>query len=225
MRGNILRIVLALIVASSLFGCASDRLPKEPPQRAAARFAAAIIKESIAEHETRPYDSSATAGVARTRIADYVPPAGAVEWVVNDDLHVPDGALFSSMAPAKQDPFAYVVPILQDGVPVSEFTMYADDGRWTLGEWLAEAKPAGFSYGIHQANVRLKQKLGPGVRTRVALLLPSGLVFLVGNNGRQEAAVALSFVNGGPGLKGFDKPLPAVGTMYDPGELRNLLTP
>ena len=57
------------------------------------------------------------------------------------------------------------------------------------------------------------------------MFLPSGLEFAVGDNGGQEAAVYLTFVNHGDGVGSFNKYLPKTGRLFTPPRLVDLLTP
>jgi hypothetical protein len=178
-----------------------------------------------ASGDPSPYNQHATAGEPQAFIKGYYPDSLPVPWVVTDDLHVPSSGLFAAMRPSVQTTDAYLVPILQDGRAVSEFDMVMEDGRWAVGSQLAEPKPAGFFLDVERARSALRKELGASAQTRVALLLPSGLVFVVGHQDAREAAMFISFFNQGPGLTGYDKYLPRGGTMYGPEELRGLLTP
>jgi hypothetical protein len=85
--------------------------------------------------------------------------------------------------------------------------------------------PGGRIYNIEQATIRLKETLGKAAEVRVALLLPSGLVFAVGRNGSKEAAVYLTSTNYGAGYKGFNKVLPNTGRLFTSKQLAELLKP
>jgi hypothetical protein len=219
-------IGLALMLTlGPVAGCRQSVAPAETPRKAASRLLAQTVLQSAGDGDERPYDESATAGEPQKVIAHYSPGPVPAPWAVEDDLHVRNGLLFASMKPSELASDYYVVPILQDGRLVSEFDMVVEDGKWEVSQWLAEARPAGLLYNIQQARAKLTSTLGPGTQTKVALFLPSGLYFVVGHHGSQEAAVYLTFSNAGPGVTGYDKYLPTTGTLYSPDDLRGLLTP
>jgi hypothetical protein len=79
-------------------------------------------------------------------------------------------------------------------------------------------------YDIQQAGAELRHRLGAATQLRTAVLLPSGLVFVVGRNGEHEAAVYLTFFNAGPGVGSFDKRLPESGRLFTPQQLARLFS-
>jgi hypothetical protein len=211
-------------VSHPRLGWVPVRNPSEAPAAAARRWIRdVVVKES--EGDPSPYDEHATAGEPQAFIKGYYPSPLPVPWVVEDGLHVPSGRLFGAMQPSVRTTDAYLVPILQDGRPVSEFDMSFEEGRWEVGAQLAEPKPAGFFFDVERAQSALHAELGASAQTRVALFLPSGLVLVVGHAGAREMAVYVGFFNQGPGLTGYDKNLPQGGTIYGPEALRGLLTP
>ena len=129
------------------------------------------------------------------------------------------------MRPAEKRADYYLVPILENGRPVSEFEMAPRSGSWAVVSQLAEHRPAGIFYDIEQGQARLRKELGPRTQTRIALFLPSGLVFIVGHHGSDEATVYLAWESHGPGLIGFKTFFPKVGTLYSPDALRGILSP
>jgi len=198
--------------ASPVEPVAAVASPDEPVGAAAIKLLVEVFRYGVA-------------GNPEPMLLGYFPTGLPAAWVVTDDLNVAPDNLFASMMPALLSRDRYLVPILQDGKPVSEFEMTLRDGRWEVGRWPAESSPTGHFHTRSLAESQLRETLGPNTQTRVALLLPSGLIFLVGNNGSQEAAVYLGFVDEGPGLTGFHKYLPPVGKLYEPEELGRLLTP
>jgi hypothetical protein len=213
----VVAIVGGILLAAAVFR--SFVPAPETPQQGARRLFAELVRDG----SEGPYDEHAAAGPPQAALVGY--SSVPAQWIIEDDWRVPDGRLFESMRRGTATTDFYIVPILQDGRAVSEFDMQLDGGRWDLGACLAEKAPAGFFHDIEDAQTKLHAELGAGTRTRVALLLPSGLFFVVGDNGTREAAVYLIYSHAMPNWGGCRGQLPETGTLFGADELRRILTP
>lgn len=223
-RLTVLAVTCVMLIVA---GCARPEPQPtiESPQQGANRVLAGILQEEPDPEYPAPYGPDAVAGKPMPVIDGYFPGVVPVAWVVRNDVRVPANGIFASMQPATTSETHYAVPILQGGEPVSEFDIKLDSGEWIEGARLAETEPAGYFYEVLRIEGALRAELGPETETRVALFLPSGLVFVVGNNGSTELAAYLTFENSGAGIAGYDKYLPQTGDLYGPEDLRGLLDP
>lgn len=216
----------AICVVLLLLGCTRPvRVPTETPQHAADRILASILRREPDPQMPAPYGPSAVAGRPEPVIDGYYPALIPVDSIVQHDRQIPPGGLFAAMRSAPRSTRYYLVPIIQSGEPVAFFSMQLESGEWTQGMRSSESSPSGYFHKVKRIERTLQQRLGPRTETRVALLLPSGLIFVVGNNGSEELAAYLGFENAGPGIRGFGKYLPQSGDLYDADQLRGLLDP
>lgn len=156
--------------------------------------------------------------------AEYSSPGNTlVQWTLSDDIHSV-GSVFGSMRPSEMSTTTFLVPMIKNGRSVCEFEVYVNDkGHWEEGTGLTDPLPGGSVWDLEAATAKLKRTLGEGTTVRPVVFLPSGLEFAVGNNAGREAAVYLIFVNGGPGVGGFDGYLPETGRLFTPAQLKSLL--
>jgi hypothetical protein len=116
-----------------------------------------------------------------------------------------------------------LVPVIKGGRTISEFEIRRDDsGTWEVVGDLAEPLPSGAIRDLETAAARLRGALGAGTRVRPTVLLPSGLVFAIGDNAGREAAVLLLPARRGPGVVGFATPVPDVSQVLYPTQLGDL---
>ena len=144
-------------------------------------------------------------------------------WLVPDDCRSTFQGMFDAMVPAAPSRERFLASIERDGHSVAEFWVALDSqGHW---EWRGSALQPGRVREIEDASALLAKTLGGETEVRIAIFLPSGAICAVGRSGSREAAVWLSAADDGPGVDGFDDYLPQRGTLYQPDELAELLTP
>jgi hypothetical protein len=210
----------ASVVTSTVLHNAVDG---ETPEAAAHRLYAEKFDYRRADLTSPETFAGATAGVPRAVVAGYHPGLVPAPWVLSNDRNSVRTGMFKAMYAGKMSDVLFVVPIMKQGSCVGQFDMGLDDtGHWSEGGILWEP---GFISWADQADETLRGVLGSGTTVRIAVFLPSGLVFAVGNNRDREAAVYLTLFDYGPGLKGFHERLPETGRLYTPAELASLLTP
>lgn len=196
----------------------------------AARAARRLFPEEYAltmEITERPQVlKGATVGVPRAVNRDYHRPGPILaSWIMPRDATSAETGMFRAMRPAQMSDSVFIVPMVKKGRSVCEFTIELDAGRWSGGSGLTDPLPGGEVHDVEKATDELRRSLGKGTEVRLAIFLPSGLVFAVGRNSEREAAVYLTFNNAGPGVGSFDKYLPETGRLFTPAQLAKLLTP
>jgi len=198
---------------------------ESPRQAATGLFAdvyASLLNPGTTEHPDIVRGSRAGDPVPVSK--DYfIPGQLLASWTLDtrDDVW---SDLFGAMRRSEMSTDSFVVPLMKDGVAVTEFDVRLDeDGRWQTTVTLVDPLPAGRVHDLQVATASLEELLGPGTAVRPVLFLPSGLEFAVGKNGDREAAVYLGFVNYGPGVAGFNEYLPETGGVFTTSELRKLL--
>jgi len=193
-------------------------------ERLAPEVVSGLLTPGSTEHPELVEGSTAATPVAMS--ADYFIPGRTLSaWVLPNDATSVDRGMFAAMRPASMSHTSVAVPLVKDGMIITEFELWIDDGSWSVGETLVDPLPGGQLHDYQEATSTLREALGPDVRVRPVMFLPSGLEFAVGDNGGREAAVYLTFNNAGPGIRGFDKYLPQSGKLFTPEQLKALLTP
>jgi hypothetical protein len=198
----------------------------ETLQSAANRLFKEAYKATTEATEEPEVVKDATVGKPRALSKDYyIPGRILIGWIAYDDIKTAKTGLFKVMKPARLSDHNFIVPMVKDNHAVCEFDLHINrEGNWEYGTLIGPL-PGGKIYDIEQATTRLKKELGQTSKVRVALLLPSGLVFAVGKNESKESAVYLACINGGDGYKGFHKVLPNTGQLCTADQLVELLTP
>ena len=142
-----------------------------------------------------------------------------------DELKNVRGGMFAAMRPARLRSDVFMVPLMKDGHAGDEYSISLYEGEWnSFGG--PSAIPGGSAREIEDATAKLKETLGSATDVRVAVFLPSGWVFAVGNNDGQEAAVYLNWWTG-DGVTGVvGRTLyPYDGQLFTPEQLYEYLTP
>ncbi len=145
-------------------------------------------------------------------------------WVLANRSFV-SNHMFSAMRSIAMSTSAYVVPVVSSGRVIGQFDLHRDqDGYWATDGIQPDPLPGGELLDLQNATSALHRSLGNEAKVRVAVFLPSGLMFAVGDAKGREAAVLLEPVSG-PGVTGFDKPQPKQNAVLTPSELKTLLAP
>ena len=202
----------------------SGATPNETPEHAARRLFSDLYETALAlaDHPEMLQGSQAGRPVPVSRDYSSDRPILA-RWTLSDDAKSVSGDMFAEMRTSAVSKTVMMVPVTKNGRAISEFEMAKGaDGLWVASGDLASPLPSGEIYDLESATAKLRKSLGAGTIVRPAVFLPSGLVFAVGDNHGQEAAVFLLPITHGPGIAGFTDSMPNTGAMLSRSQLREL---
>ena len=199
--------------------------PGETPAHAARRLFPDLLADALSSPGGSGIPKDATCGVPVTVSRDYIGDRPSlVRWTLPNDTRSTSGRMFAAMHHSPMSTTACVVPVTKNGRTITEFDLYFDsDQQWKAHDILTDVVPGGEVYAFEIATDKLRRTLGLAAAVRPVVLLPSGLVFAIGDNNGREAAVFLLSVNKRPGVVGFGGTPPTTDKVLTPSELNQLL--
>lgn len=223
-------IAFVLVWALVLAGCATARTvtekttettpPGETPEQAAVRLFPVAYKDHMDNTGYPQVLKGATGGPPYPVAENYIhPELIPASWVIDYDPKVQRG-LFERMRALETSDATFLVPMMKDGLTVDEFQIFRDDmGEWSSHLGPADPLPGGRIHKVEEARTSLQGELGQAAEVRVAVFLPTGLVFAVGRHGVREAAVYLTYAEDGPGHTAKNVFPPEPGRLFTSAEL------
>jgi hypothetical protein len=206
----------------------------ETPETAAWRLFHAAYERYLPYARPRSAFEGATPGPIIPISAEYPDPAHPgvvlerplVSWILPNDHKAVSGDMFEAMWPSAMKTDEFFVPMVKDGRVVFRLYAMQKNGHWIDAWQLYSIPPSVFRvepYEWDTAAVRLREALGPETEVRATVLVPSGLVFAVGNNRGRQAAVSMGWTDSGKGIEGFHGTYPDRGEFFTQEELEELL--